>query len=91
MNMLNNVDDMQQLGKSNMDAAMKSMESMSKTFQAIAAEVTSYATRSLQHQMAAMEKLMAAKAPEKVFEVQNEYIKAAYEGFTDQATRIGEL
>ena len=40
--MLNNVDEMQQLRKDNMDAATKSFGAMSKCFQAIATEVANY-------------------------------------------------
>jgi len=86
-----NIDEMQKLGKDNMDVAMKSFGVMSKGYQAIAAEVTNYSKRSLEDHTAAMEKLMGAKTMEKAFEVQSEYVKTAYEAYVAQATKIGEL
>ena len=89
--MLNNVDEMQQLRKDNMDAATKSFGAMSKCFQAIATEVANYSKRSLEDQTAAMEKLMTARSPEKAMEVQTEYVKSVYEAFVTQTTKIGQL
>jgi len=91
MNMPNNVDEMQQLGKDNMDAATESFGVASKAFQAIATEVANYSNRSLQGHMAAMEKLTAAKSPEQAMQVQTEYVKSAYEDFVAQGTKITEL
>lgn len=86
-----NVDEMQKYGKDNMDAAMKSFGTASKAFQAIAAEMVDYSKKSFEQSSAAFEKLLGAKSVEKAVEVQNEYLKAAYEGFVSEATRIGEL
>ena len=89
--MVTNIEDMQKLAKDNMDAAMKSLDVMSKGFQAIAAEVMNYSKRSLEDHTAAMQNIMGAKSPEKAFEIQSEYVRAASEGFMAQATKIGEL
>jgi phasin family protein len=89
--MARNVDDIQKLGKDNMDAAMKSFDVMSKGFQAIAAEVMNYSKRSLEDHTAAMQNIMGAKSPEKAFEIQSEYLRTASEGFMAEATKIGEL
>jgi len=89
--MPNNVNDMQQLGKGNMDAATESFGVASKGFQAIATEVANYSNRSLQGHMTAVEQLMAAKSPEQAMQVQSEYTKSAYEAFVAQGTKITEL
>jgi phasin family protein len=89
--MARNVEDIQKLGKDNMDAAMKSFDVMSKGFQAIAAEVMNYSNRSLDDHTAAMQNIMGAKSPEKAFEIQSEYLRTASEGFMAEATKIGEL
>jgi hypothetical protein len=89
--MLKNLDDVQKLGKDNMDVAMKSFGAVSKGFQAIAAEVADYSKKSFEQGTATLEKLMGAKSVDKAMEVQSDYIKTAYEGFVAEATKIGEL
>jgi len=89
--MLKNFDEMQKLGKDNMDAAMKSFGAISKGVQAIAVEVADYSKKSFEEGSAALEKLVGAKSIEKAIEIQTDYAKTAYEGFVSGATRIGEL
>ena len=89
--MLKNVDEMQKLGKDNVEAAMKAFGATSKGFQAIAAEVTNYSKKSFEDGTAAVERLLGAKTLEKAIEIQSEYAKTAYEGFVTEATKLGEL
>jgi phasin family protein len=89
--MLKNFDEMQKVGKDNMDAAMKSFGTVSKGVQAIAVEVADYSKKSFEESSAAAEKLFGAKSIEKAIEIQTEYAKSAYESFVAGATRIGEL
>jgi len=89
--MLKNFDDVQKVGKENMDVAMKSFGAVSKGFQAIATEVADYSKKSFEDSTAAMERLMGAKTLEKAVEVQSDYVRSAYEGFVAEATKIGEL
>jgi hypothetical protein len=89
--MVKNLDDMQQLGKDNVDAALKSFAAISKTGQAITAEVLDYGKRSFEQGSAALEKLLAAKSPDKAFEVQSEYARSAYENFVSESAKLGEL
>jgi hypothetical protein len=91
IDMPNNVDEMQQLGKGNMDAATESFGVASKGVQTFATEVANYSNRSLQGHMEAMGKLMAAKSPDQAMQVQTEYVKSAYESFVAQGTKITEL
>jgi phasin family protein len=91
LTMLKNVDEMQKLGKDNVEATMKSFGAASNGFQAIAAEVTNYSKKSFEDGTAAVERLLGAKTLEKAIEVQSEYVKTAYEGFVTEATKIGEL
>ena len=85
------IDEMQKLGKDNMDATMKSFGAFSKTGQAIAAEVADYSKKSFEDGSKVMEKLLGAKSLDKAIEIQTDYAKTAYEGFVAQATKIGEL
>jgi hypothetical protein len=89
--MLKNFDEVQKLGKDNMDVAMKAFGVTSKSVQAIAAEVADYSKKSFEDASAAAEKLLGAKSIEKAIEIQTDYAKSAYEGFVAGATRIGEL
>jgi hypothetical protein len=89
--MVKNMDEVQQFGKENMDAALKSFGAWSKSMQAIAIEVADYSKRSFEQGTAAAEKLIGAKSLDKAFEVQSDYMKNSYEGFVAQASRLGEL
>jgi hypothetical protein len=85
------LDDVQKIGKDNVDATLKSFGATSKAMQAIAAEVTNYSKKSFEDGTAALERLLGAKSLEKAIEVQSDYVKTAYEGFVAQATKMGEL
>ena len=89
--MVKNFEDLQQVGKENVDVALKSMGAVSKSAQAIAVEVADYSKKSFEESTAALEKLFGAKSLEKAIELQTEYAKSAYEGFVAEATKIGEL
>jgi hypothetical protein len=89
--MVKNIDELQQFGKSNMDATVKSFGSLSNGLQANAAEMADYSKRVFEQGTAATEKLIGAKSLEKAFEVQSDYVKTAYEGFVAEATKLGEL
>jgi hypothetical protein len=89
--MVKNLEDMQKLGKDNMDATMTSLGALSKGFQTIAVELADYSKKAFEQGTAATEKLLGAKSLDKAFEVQSEYVKSAYEGFVSQSTKLGEL
>ncbi|MBI4276074.1 MAG: phasin family protein [Rhizobiales bacterium] len=89
--MVKNFEELQKLGKDNVDAAVKTIGAASKTAQAIAVEVTDYTRKSFEEGTQAIEKLLGAKTLEKAIEVQTDYAKAAYEGLVSEATKLGEL
>ena len=89
--MLNNFEDMQKLGKENMDQAMASFSSVGKAMQAIAAEMAGYQKKSFEEGSAAIEKIVACKSPDKALEAQADYMKSAYEGFMEEFTKLGEM
>ena len=53
--MVKNFDEIQQFGKGNVDAALKSFGALSKSVQAIAVEVTDYSKKALEEGTAATE------------------------------------
>jgi hypothetical protein len=89
--MIKNFDDMQKIGKDNVDATMKSLGALSKASQSIATEFADYTKKSFEDGTKVLEKLLGAKSLEKAIEIQSDYAKSAYEGFVAQATRMGEL
>jgi hypothetical protein len=89
--MLKNFEDIQKLGKENVDVCMKQFGSVSKGWQAIATEFADYSKKSFEDGSAALEKLVGAKSLETAVEVQSNYVKTAYEGFVAEATKLGEL
>ena len=91
MEMINGMEDMQKLGKDNMDVAMKSFGTFSKGVQSLAVEFADYQKKSFDEGTAALEKLMAAKSLDKAIEVQTDYVKSAYEGMVGQMTKMSEL
>jgi hypothetical protein len=89
--MVKTFEDMQKLGKDNVDATMKSFGAMSKGSQAIAAEFADFSKKSFEDGTKVLEKMFGAKSLDKAIEIQTDYAKTAYEGFVAQATKIGEL
>lgn len=89
--MITGLDEMQKMGKDNMDLAMRSFGSVSKGFQTVATEMADYSKKSFEDGAAAFEKMLAAKTFDKALEVQTDYVRSAYEGFVAQATKFGEL
>lgn len=89
--MINNLEDMQKFGKEHMDQALQTAGGLTKSLQAIAAEVADYQKKSFEEGTAAVEKIVSAKSLDKAFEAQTEYFKSAYEGAVSQFTKIGEM
>lgn len=89
--MIKNFDEIQQIGKENVDAAMKSFGAVSKGAQAIAVEVADYSKKAFEEGTQTFEKLIGVKTLDKAIELQQSYLKDSYEGFVAQATKIGEL
>ncbi len=89
--MIKSFEDLQQVGKENVDTALKSFGALSKGSQAIAVEVVDYSKKAFEDGTAAIEKLFGVKSLDKAVEVQTEYARSAYEGFVAKASRLGEL
>lgn len=84
-------EDANKVGKEYLDASLKSFAALSKSVQAIGVEASEYTKKSFEAGSAAFEKLVSAKSLDKVFEVQTDYAKQAYESFVAEATKLGEL
>jgi hypothetical protein len=89
--MIKNFEDMQMVGKENVDSALKSFGVLSKGTQAIAVEVVDYSKKAFEEGTAAMEKLFGVKSLDKVIELQTEYAKSAYESYVAKVSKISEM
>src|ERR1700730_182195 len=86
--MVKNFDEVQQIGKENMDATLKSFGVWSKSGQTMTIELADYSKRAFEQGTAATEKLIGAKSLDKAFEVQSDFMKNSYEGFVAQAPQL---
>jgi len=89
--MVQGFENLQKLGKDNMDVTVKSLGAVTKSVQAIAAETAEYSKKSFEEGSAVLEKLLGVKTLDKAIEIQTDYAKVAYEGFVAQATKLGEM
>nr|WP_209015153.1 phasin family protein [Roseibium limicola] len=88
---MNNFDEIQKMGKDNMDLAMESFGAMTKGVQAIAAEVVDYQKKSFEESSAIVEKMVSSKSVESAFETQSEFVKSSYESMMGEMTKLGEM
>ncbi|MFZ9501646.1 MAG: phasin family protein [Beijerinckiaceae bacterium] len=89
--MFKNFEDVQKLGKEQLDAASALGAAVTKGVQQIATETTEYSKKSVESASAAFEKLVGAKSIDVALQVQGEFAKASYESFIAQSTKMGEL
>jgi phasin family protein len=85
------VEEFQNYGKEQFDAAVSSAGTCTKGLQAIAAAYADYARKSFEEGTAFLEKLAGVRSIDKAVEAQTEYARTAYETFVTETTRIGEL
>ena len=89
--MVQSAEDLQKLGKENVDVALKSFGVWSKGAQAIAIEVAEYTKSSFELSTSTLEKMLGAKSLDQAVEIQQSYFKAAYEALVAESTKISEL
>ena len=89
--MIKNFEDMQKLGQSNVDSAVRMFGEWNKNWQAIAAQLSDYTKHSFQEGTAALEKLMSSKSVEQAVEIQTNYAKRACDDYMQQMNKIGGM
>jgi len=89
--MAKNLEEMEKLGKENVETATKSVGVVSKGMQAIVTEFVDYSKKSFEEGSKVFEQLLGAKSFDKAIEIQQGYFKNAYEGFVAQSTKISGL
>ena len=85
------VEEFQQYGKEQFDAAVASANTFSSGLQSIANAYGEYAKKSFEDTKSFVEKLSGVKSLEKAIELQTEYAKSSYETFVAESQKIGEL
>jgi phasin family protein len=85
------IEEVQQHGKEQLDAAVAAAGSFQKGVQAIALAFSDYTRKSLEDGNAFTEKLAGVRSLDKVVEAQTEYAKKTYETFVAESQKIGEL
>lgn len=85
------VEEFQNYGKEQFDAAVASAGTCTKNLQAIATAYTDYFKKSYEDGSAYLEKLAGVRSLDKAIEVQTDYARTAYETFVAETTKIGEL
>ncbi len=89
--MIKGFEDMQKLGQSNVDSAMRLFDEWNRNWQAIAAEIGDYTKRSFEEGSATFEKLLGSKSIGQAMEIQTSYAKRAYNDYMQRATKIGGI
>lgn len=86
-----NFEDAAKYNKDAVDGMMKSATVTAEGFQAIATELADYAKKSLEAQVAHVEKLFAVKSMEAAVELQTSFAKSSFEAFFAEANKIGDM
>jgi hypothetical protein len=89
--MMKNFEDLQKLGQSNVETALKMLGEWSKGWQSIAAEMSDFTKKSFEEGTATFEKLLSAKSVEQALEIQAGFAKRSYDGYMHQMSKIGGL
>lgn len=89
--MTNQIEEMQKMSKDHLELMKESAASVTRGFQAIAAETTDYSKRSLENASSFMEKMIGVKSVDTAIQLQSEFAKSQFEGFVAQATKIGDI
>ena len=86
-----NFDDANRKSKEAVDTALRTYSDTTRGFQAIAAEAADYSKKSFQDAVTHFETLAGVKSFEAAFELQTNYVKAYFEGFVSETTKLSEM
>jgi hypothetical protein len=74
-----------------LEAASKSLSEANKGFQDLASEMTDFSKRRFEDVFRAWEQLLRARSFPDVIEVQTQYARQAYEAYTSEMSKLGEM
>jgi hypothetical protein len=81
----------QKAAESGFDAASRSFAEINRGFQAIAAEMTDFSKKRLEDVLQSWEQLLRARSFPDVVEVQSRYAQRAYDAYTSEMSKLGEI
>jgi len=89
--MFKSVDEVQRIGKTNLDLTAKSLAAVSKGLQTLATDAVDYTRTSFEASSATLEKLLGARSFDKAVEIHSEFARTAYERLVAQTTKVGDV
>lgn len=89
--MFESVENLQQMSRSQVEAATRSAAAVSRGLMQIATEVSDLSKKSFEEGSAVFSKLIGAKSIDGAMQVQSDFAKSSYESMMTGASRVGEL
>lgn len=86
-----NSDQIQKLGREQLETASSVAASFARGLQTLAAETTDFSKKSIETNAAYIERLLNAKSFDEAIQIQSEHMKSVYESLVAQTTRMSEL
>ncbi len=84
-------EDVQAYGKQGLDVWMESAAAMTKGLQTVAQEVSDFSRKSFETSTAVAQSAAGLKSFDQIAEVQQNFVKQAYESYVAEATKLGEI
>lgn len=84
-------DDIQKMGKDQMQVASTAASSVASGFQALATEASDYSKKVFENGTAFVEKLLSVKSFESAIQIQTDYARSSYETFVAQTSKVGDI
>ena len=84
-------EEFQKASKDGFETAVRSYGDANKAMQAIVARWTEFSKNAVEDATRAFEQLLAAKSLEQAIEIQSQYAKKAYNAYTAEMTKLGEM
>ena len=81
----------QRAAEGGFEAASRSLSEVNRGFQAMAAEMTDFSKKRMEDVLQAWQQLLRARHFGDVVEVQTQYAQRAYEAYTSEMSKLGEM
>jgi hypothetical protein len=81
----------QKAAEGGFEAASRSLSEVNRGFQAMAAEMTDFSKRRMEDVLQAWQQLLRARHFGDVVEVQTRYAQRAYDAYTSEMSKLGEI
>lgn len=89
--MIQPFDQLQKFGQDQFEAAVKVMGTFSQGAQTIAADSAELAKKTFENGSSAVEQLLGARSPDKIMEIQADFVRKSYDGFVSHSAKLNEF